>query len=256
MTRIKTFFIVATLAAGTTAAVAGDTGRPKVPSSLEAAYRETARMHSVDARTFECGCRFVGNTRAANFGALKGECGYAPRAADAPMQVIWTHVVSPETMAQGRACYASGHPDCTDEQGRYFAGARCCARVDPEYQAMLRDLHNLVPMVAEIDTDRDGRRWGEARHAPDLYGECAAKIDFGAGVIEPAPERRGDIARIHLYMRDVWGLRLSPSQVSLYARWSREDPPDAFEMMKNESVTSIQGVQNPYIPLGRRNQYR
>lgn len=88
-------------------------------------------------------------------------------------------------------------------------------------------------------------------------------------VFEPIDSFKGDFARAYLYVATRYGDRiaswknldaigkmvisdtsytgLEPWILKLCVKWHKEDPPSAFEMIRNDSVFAIQGNRNPYI---------
>ena len=68
-------------------------------------------------------------------------------------------------------------------------------------------------------------------------------------VFLPRPEARGEIARAWLYMAHAYPTRLvlDPKHRQLFERWSRDDPPDAWERERNGAIAQHQGNANPFI---------
>ena len=67
---------------------------------------------------------------------------------------------------------------------------------------------------------------------------------------EPPPSVRGDVARAYLYMWRAYGpsaLPLPRSELERFERWHDADPPTDWERTRNERITRIQGVSNPWI---------
>ena len=57
----------------------------------------------------------------------------------------------------------------------------------------------------------------------------------------------GDIARTMFYMSDTYGFNLSRQDEQLFAAWSRQDPPDGWEVERNRRIKAIQGKGNRFI---------
>jgi deoxyribonuclease-1 len=66
---------------------------------------------------------------------------------------------------------------------------------------MEAELHNLVPSVGELNAARSNLPYGEVPGEPRGYGAC--DFEVAGGVVEPAIEVRGDLARVYLAM-DLW----------------------------------------------------
>jgi len=65
-------------------------------------------------------------------------------------------------------------------------------------------------------------------------------------VVEPPPSRRGDIARVYLYMHHVYGesVRLTEAEERRFEKWHAEDPPTEWERERNRRIARIQGTGN------------
>jgi endonuclease I len=88
-------------------------------------------------------------------------------------------------------------------------------------------------------------------------------------VFEPIDEFKGDFARAYLYVATRYHDRISnwknldiiggnvisnssytglePWILQLCVQWHKQDPPNAFERKRNDSVYAIQGNRNPYV---------
>ena len=124
----------------------------------------------------------------------------------------------------------------------------------PEYN----DLHNLFPAH---QTNANARRSNNPFHevvtptytSPTGFG-MLGKDSFNITSYEPRPEQKGDIARALYYMAvcyngsrgNSWTI---PNQQSLtiLKQWHQMDPPDAFEIARNEYIAVEQGNRNPFI---------
>ena len=109
------------------------------------------------------------------------------------------------------------------------------------------DLHNLYPVVGEVNGDRQDYNWGMVPGEKRAYGRCDFEIDAGDRRVEPPARIRGDIARTMLYMAQTYGFRLSDQDRQLYEAWNRQDPPDAFERERNRRIHALQGNANPFV---------
>jgi len=61
---------------------------------------------------------------------------------------------------------------------------------------------------------------------------------------EPAPEVRGDIARIYWYMRDTYGLKINKKQQRLFEAWSKLDSLDEWEAERTNRIESLIGFSH------------
>ena len=129
----------------------------------------------------------------------------------------------------------------------------------PEYS----DYHNLIPVNQNnVNSYRNNYPLGEVTTPTYTYGQCTMGTNaLGQTVFEPRDEVKGDAARAQLYMilcydgvsGNNWympdtidGLTYG-EDLALMISWSHADPPDAFEMAKNDYIYSIQGNRNPFV---------
>lgn len=108
-------------------------------------------------------------------------------------------------------------------------------------------MHNFAPFLGEVNGDRANYKYGVILGEKRVYGSCDIEINFKTKTAEPAPNVRGDIARIYLYMSDRYGTRLSKQQRKLMLDWSKQDPVDAWERRKSSRIMRAQGKVNEYI---------
>ncbi|EAW31100.1 hypothetical protein GP2143_03228 [marine gamma proteobacterium HTCC2143] len=59
----------------------------------------------------------------------------------------------------------------------------------------------------------------------------------------------GDAARVWLYMAFEHGLELTGEQLAMLIDWAVNDPPDAFEFLRNGRITELRRNSNPFVEL-------
>lgn len=122
------------------------------------------------------------------------------------------------------------------------------------------DLHHIRPADASVNSDRGNKDFasGGVQH-PEATG-CY----YTAYTWEPRDEVKGDVARMIFYMmvryegtngeldlEVVDWVNSAPEPhhgkfADLY-QWHQDDPPDAFEINRNEVIYSYQNNRNPFI---------
>lgn len=217
--------------------------KPKVATSEKDAMAQAREVTAKPRRTFFCNCRFGDGDS-----VFPKSCFYRTRADDAlAHKVEWTRVVPERSYGSYRKCWTE--PLCKDEQGKPYSGRRCCYDSDPEFTAMSNDLHNIVPVIAEVALDRSNYTFDEVSGERRLYGACDFELDHQGKRAEPREQIRGDIARTYLYMNEIYGdaLPLSAEERERFGRWSAEDPVDAAESERVARVTAIQQVPHPLV---------
>ena len=220
--------------------------RPKTLASMEEALAKAAEIHMEHRTTAFCGCRYAASGRVS-----PASCGYKTRADEKLAKYVqWAHVVPPKDFGAGRECWTQ--PLCSAPDGSKFRGIECCQQVDPEFAAMRADLHNIVPFVGEVATDRSNYAFGDVEGEPRLYGSCDLEIDRDLGRVEPPPEVRGDVARVYFYMAEAYpgALTLTMDQLAQLKGWAAEDPPDEWEATRARAVGAVQGMSPSWLGDG------
>jgi deoxyribonuclease-1 len=128
-----------------------------------------------------------------------------------------------------------------------MTGRQCCEAEDPLFEAAHNDLHNLFPAVGEVNGDRSNFNWGMVEGNKREYGACPMEIDESIRRAEPADNVKGNVARVMFYMEDTYGFRLSDQDRKLFTVWSKQDPPDAWEIERNQRIAVIEGKDNKFI---------
>jgi len=159
------------------------------------------------------------------------------------------HVVPVHAFGQFFKEWREGDAQCVDPKGRAFKGRGCASKVSMEYRYMESDMYNLVPAIGKINGDRSNSEFGEIPGEKREYGKCDFEVNGGTS--EPAPEIRGDIARIYFYMEWAYPGRgiLSKKKRKLFEAWDRQDPVDAWECERCQRIERIQGNENPVVKI-------
>lgn len=216
--------------------------------SFSAAKLLAKQIHADHQKTFYCGCRYN------KHGHIDlNSCGYQPiKDPKRANRLEWEHLMPAHHFGQHRECWRK--PLCQKKNGKSYKGRKCCQKVDPQFNQMEADLHNLVPEVGELNGLRSNFRYGLLPHiAPGQFGVCEFKIDEEQRVVEPRSEIRGLIARAYLYMANTYQIRLSNSQEQLFTAWNKQHPPTQWEIEWDNRIYAAQVNHNPYIQNYDRN---
>jgi endonuclease I len=124
----------------------------------------------------------------------------------------------------------------------------------PEYN----DLHHLYPThQVNANVRRSNHPYGYVKNAtytaPTGFGKVGTD-SLDKTVYEPRPDQRGDAARALMYMSvcyhgvggQNWSLPSNQDQ-NVLKQWNEIDPPDNFEIARNEMIFSVQGNRNPFV---------
>lgn len=122
-----------------------------------------------------------------------------------------------------------------------------CRSTSVRFNLMEADLHNLYPAMAGVNGARSNLLFGEVPGEIHPLDACDFEIDRKAGIFDPAPAARGDLARAILYMAGEYGLPIPGGMEPMLLQWHSEDPPSTAEIWRNEMIFRIQGSRNPFV---------
>lgn len=215
---------------------------PKSPASFESAkkilYNEIYRGHNI---TFYCGCDYDPKAKTVNWQS----CGYKPRKnPERASRIEAEHVMPAHQFGNFRECWRKPEKICA---GKDVTGRQCCESEDPLFEAAHNDLHNLFPAVGEVNGDRSNFNWGMVEGNKREYGACPMEVDESIRRAEPPDNVKGNVARVMFYMEDTYGFKLSDQDRQLYNVWSKKDPPDDWEIERNQRIAAIEGKENRFI---------
>ncbi len=129
-----------------------------------------------------------------------------------------------------------------------------------DWLPMYSDVHNLKPCDASVNNDKGNKDFDEGGIAHLEAIGCY----YTTYTWEPRDSEKGDIARIIFYMavryegdqgetdlEVVDEINTSPApehgRLSTLLEWNLQDPPDPFEMSRNEVIYAWQKNRNPFI---------
>jgi deoxyribonuclease I len=214
------------------------------PTSFQEAKKQARIIWSHHPETVYCGCKFD-----KRLNINHKSCGYLPGRTPRAYKVEWEHIVPVSWFGRQRACWRE--LICEKDNGKKYKGRDCCERVDPEFRKMYTYLHNLIPVIGEVNQARHNYRFGEFNikgkwERYNFHG-CKIIIDGSHRIVEPRNEAKGLVARANLYMMQTYKLKLSPKQKQMFNRWNKSYPPSAWELEWNNRVKDVQGNDNAYI---------
>lgn len=205
-------------------------------------------IYKGQATTFYCGCSYTPKGKSG--GQInQSSCDYDGNGAvhkSRASRLEWEHVVPASLMpARQMACWNEGLPQCKE------GGRECCEKHDLNAKAQIFDLHNLVPSVGQTNALRSNKRYGLIEGEELELGSC--DFEWTKTLTEPPEAKRGEVARVWLYFVSQHGLVLAPGELEMYLRWSKKDPPEDWEVLRNERIKEYQGNSNPFIDMFKVN---
>lgn len=157
----------------------------------------------------------------------------------------WIQIV-PDTF-YGRGMQCMNEDICVSEfTGKAFRGKLCCRIKSVKYREMEAALYNLVPVVSAVANAQKDKAFGVVEKPTRVIG--SVKID--SRYIEPPDNRKGDIARVYLYMDKQYDLQLTEEERKMFEHWHQIDPVDAEECSVAKLFKKIQNVNNTWIEEG------
>lgn len=234
---LRTFLCVA-IAAINSGAASGQSWRDTKNTASDQVYTSEAR------RTFYCGCEYTSHEDTDGSGDVDdvNACGYDRGANDQARanRIEWEHVVPASLMpARQFACWDG--PD--GERDR-------CERENPEAQAMIFELHNLVPSVGQANGDRDNHRYADLDDDISDYGTCEIENSRSDNQFEPPDCKKGDVARIWLFMEAEHGVWIPTDERAMFIEWMDADPISPWEAERERRIFDLTGVRNQYVAGG------
>lgn len=220
-----------------TCSFAENTGRP----TQKFTYKEVGKVlpkvyKDILQKDLYCGCAYK-NKHDIDFASCKYEPRENPKrkSFERAHRIEWEHIVTAHNMGHFRPCWKQG-------------GRKNCSANDNEFMYQEGDMHNLYPAIGEINADRNNFMYSQWSNTPELmYGSCETVVDFKMKKAQPRPEVRGLIARVHFYMEEQYGIKLSRQDRQLFMAWDKMYPVTKEECIRDERIAKLQGNHNRFV---------
>ena len=194
-------------------------------------------------RTFYCGCGFNNNLIVS-----VNECGYKrQKNAEKPLKIQLEHIIPAHHLSLAITSECWRKPLCKRKDGSRYKGRACCLKIDPAFAKMHNDLHGLVPEIDELNRIRSDYSYDHVTSNDFNFGLCDFKVDKKHKKVEPQNTVKGVIARVYLYFQRKYHLPLSKTQITMFKKWHKLYPPEAWEITWDSRIAEIQGDHNPFI---------
>jgi deoxyribonuclease I len=188
-------------------------------------------IHQGEQHEFYCGCRYQSDGDSDGSGTITS----TRHSFEARARIIeWEHVVPASLMP------ARQFP-CWNGPG----GNRQRCERDPRARTMIFDLHNLVPAVGQVNALRGDDRYADLPDQSSDFGRCP--IEDVKGLFEPPDCKKGDVARIWLYMSVQHGVKIPDDERNMLIRWTRDDPVSPWEKRREQRVAAQTGIANQFV---------
>ena len=219
---------------------------PESETSSRNAVRDIHQMIDKENPTFYCKCPIDPDNDVPVFAS----CGYEKPESFKGQPKGWDkeHIVPASELGKHLPCWK----DAPEDSRTY------CRKVDPVFKAMYFNLHNLVPVVDQVNKSRSNYSFTVFDQNSDCkkeirnYGACEIKISNECNLVEPPTHTRGAIARIYLYMwkkYEKYGFKLDMEQQEMFEDWNKNHPVTEWECARDRLIAQAkyQGKHNPKV---------
>ncbi len=155
----------------------------------------------------------------------------------------WEHVVPAHAFGKSFKEWREHKQVCPKQK----SPRKCAQKKNPLFAQMEGNLFNLVPAVGAINALRRNYSFTQLK---DLKNEiCAGGMMLNKRKVSPPIGRRGDIARIYMYMNKKYPGRgiISKKNQKLFEAWDKIDPVDRRECELNRLKGIYQKDQNQFV---------
>ncbi|RZF22573.1 nuclease [Halobacteriovorax vibrionivorans] len=111
------------------------------------------------------------------------------------------------------------------------------------------DLHHLYPTDSRANSVRGNYEFDNVDGFPVDYENCTASQTQGNGAFEPPAKHKGNVARALFYFSVRYDIQISSHQEQVLREWDKQDPIDAEELKRNETIFRVQNNRNPFIDI-------
>lgn len=199
-------------------------------------------VYPVKGKTFYCGCDYQKRTIVTKGCFLK-----IKKFKKRIKRLEWEHVVPVAAFGHSFKEYREAKSICLRKGKRSLSPRKCASKKNKLFREMEANLHNLVPAVGAVNALRSNYSFSDLNDSSQIL--CGAGFKLEKRKVEAPNSRKGDIARIYLYMNQKYPNRgiISSKNIKLFTRWDQLDPVDSAECMINQLKTGLQGETNPFV---------
>jgi len=152
----------------------------------------------------------------------------------------WFITVSPEI----KEAWENGDTKCVTSSGNTYKGRKCAEKVSPLFNLMESDMYNLVPVIGALNAMRNDKPYGIIDGESREFGETI-DTEINTSTIEIMPSKRGNVARVMLYMNKKYGVQFPDhnNTVKMLIEWDLSDPEDNWEIQKKQILNKTYGME-------------
>lgn len=111
------------------------------------------------------------------------------------------------------------------------------------------DMHHLFPTTSESNNRRSANYFGDVV-TNISWSENGSKLgedSSGTKRFEPRDIHKGNVARAMFYFSVVYEESIPEHEEAVLRQWHEDDPVDADERVRNQTVADLQNSRNPFI---------
>lgn len=160
--------------------------------------------------------------------------------------IEWEHIVPAHWFITAspyiKEAWEQGNDKCVTSSGIKYKGRKCAEKVSFLFNKMEADLYNLVPVIGALNAYRRDKPFGIIDGEERKFGDTL-DIEINKTTIEVMPSKRGDVARVLLYMNKKYGVTFPDhnNTVEMLKKWEIEDPEDEWEKQKKQILIDTYG---------------
>jgi len=142
------------------------------------------------------------------------------------------HVVPAENFWRAFKSWRDGNSKCYSisrktHKKHYYKWRKCAEKVSPLFNLMEADIYNLFPADGALNAYRSNYQIAEIPWEKRKFWQCDFEIENRK--VEPPQDKKGDIARVYMYMQLVYGKNkglkiISEKNKKLIEVWNKIDP--------------------------------
>lgn len=165
----------------------------------------------------------------------------------------WEHIVPIAAFGHAFKAYREARTVCHRKGKKSLSPRKCAMSKDKVFKEMSANLHNLVPVVGSVNAIRSHYSFDEI--GPNANQLCAKGFKVSTNKVFPPEEKKGDIARIYLYMNSKYpGLGIiGTKRARLFKKWHEVDPPSKEECRIHDLKVRFQKDSNPFLASACKN---
>jgi len=165
-------------------------------------------------------------------------------------KIEWEHIVPASWFTTVNKeiydAWYNGDDKCVTSSGKSYKSRKCAEKVSLLFNQMESDMYNLVPVIGALNAMRRDKPFGIIDGEVREFGETI-DVEITSKMIEIMPSKRGDVARVMLYMNKKYGVQFPDhnNTIDMLNEWDLSDPEDEddWEYQKKQILKDTYGME-------------